>query len=57
MLAAKGGIRLVRGDRLRARIHDELDAIEAHYLAAPAVDEVAPHNGEAGAPEGEAGDA
>ena len=57
LLAAKGGIRLVRGDRLRARIHDELDAIEAHYLAAPAVDEVAPHNGEAGAPEGEAGDA
>jgi len=31
VLAAKGAIRLLRGDRLRARIHDELDAIEAHY--------------------------
>jgi len=31
VLAAKGAIRLLRGDRLRARIHDELDAIAAHY--------------------------
>ena len=31
ILAAKGAIRLQRGHRLRARIHDELDAIEAHY--------------------------
>jgi proteasome accessory factor B len=31
ILAAKGAIRLLRGHRLRARIHDELDAIEAHY--------------------------
>lgn len=35
VLAAKGAIRLVRGDRLRARIHDELDAIEAHYPVLP----------------------
>jgi predicted DNA-binding transcriptional regulator YafY len=39
VLAAKGAIRLLRGDRLRARIHDELDAIEAHYPILP--DEVA----------------
>lgn len=31
ILAAKGAIGLLRGTRLRARIHDELDAIEAHY--------------------------
>ncbi|HEY0193984.1 MAG TPA: WYL domain-containing protein [Kofleriaceae bacterium] len=31
LLAAKGAIRLERGDRLRARIHEELDAIEMHY--------------------------
>jgi proteasome accessory factor B len=31
LLAAKGAIRLQRGDQLRARIHDELDAIETHY--------------------------
>src|SRR5689334_22913281 len=49
VLAAKGGIRLVRGERLRARIHDELDAIEAHYPL-----EVA---GGPAAPPGEAGDA
>ncbi|HEX7839052.1 MAG TPA: WYL domain-containing protein [Kofleriaceae bacterium] len=36
ILAAKGAIRLLRGDRLRARIHDELDAIEAHYPVLPA---------------------
>jgi proteasome accessory factor B len=41
VLAAKGAIRPLRGDRLRARIFDELDAIEAHYpelaeLAEPA---------------------
>ena len=46
VLAAKGAIRLLRGDRLRARIHDELDAIEAHYpvlpdeLARPAAAEI-----------------
>jgi proteasome accessory factor B len=31
VLAAKGAIRVVRGDRLRARIHEELDAIAALY--------------------------
>ena len=31
VLAAKGAITVVRGDRLRARIADELDAIDAHY--------------------------
>lgn len=35
VLAAKGAIRLQRGDQLRARIHDELDAIEAHYPVLP----------------------
>ena len=35
LLAAKGAIRLVRGERLRARIHDELDAIDAHYPLLP----------------------
>jgi len=35
ILAAKGAIRLLRGDRLRARIHDELDAIDAHYPILP----------------------
>jgi len=35
VLAAKGAIRLLRGDQLRARIHDELDAIEAHYPMMP----------------------
>jgi len=35
VLAAKGAIRLLRGDRLRARIHVELDAIEAHYPVRP----------------------
>jgi proteasome accessory factor B len=45
VLAAKGAIRLQRGDRLRARIHDELDAIALHYpgsadeVAAPAAPE------------------
>ncbi len=34
VLAAKGAIRVVRGDRLRARIADELDAIEVHYATA-----------------------
>jgi proteasome accessory factor B len=39
VLAAKGGIRPLRGARLHARILDELDAIEAHYLdPAPAVE-------------------
>ena len=31
VLAAKGAIRLLRGERLRARITDELDAIASHY--------------------------
>jgi proteasome accessory factor B len=31
ILAAKGAIRVTRGDRLRARIAKELDAIAAHY--------------------------
>jgi len=31
VLAAKGAIRLLRGERLRARIADELDAIASHY--------------------------
>jgi proteasome accessory factor B len=31
ILAAKGAIGLLRGERLRARIHEELDAIDAHY--------------------------
>jgi proteasome accessory factor B len=35
ILAAKGAIRLLRGQRLRARIHDELDAIAAHYEGGP----------------------
>ena len=35
LLAAKGAIRLLRGERLRTRIHDELDAIEAHYPLLP----------------------
>jgi proteasome accessory factor B len=35
VLAAKGAIRPLRGARLRARIFDELDAIEAHYPSLP----------------------
>jgi hypothetical protein len=31
ILAAKGAIRIVRGDRLRARIAEELTAIDEHY--------------------------
>ena len=31
VLAAKGAITVARGDRLRSRIKDELDAIDAHY--------------------------
>ncbi len=31
ILAAKGAIRIVRGDRLRARVGDELAAISLHY--------------------------
>src|SRR5439155_21599858 len=41
VLAAKGGIRPLRGARLRARIFEELDAVEAHYPALPEVAEVA----------------
>jgi proteasome accessory factor B len=50
ILAAKGAIRLLRGDRLRARIHDELDAIEAHY---PVLDD-APDERDALSPGGDA---
>lgn len=38
ILAAKGAIKVVRGDRLKARILDELDAIEARY--APTAEEL-----------------
>ncbi|MBL9014710.1 MAG: WYL domain-containing protein [Myxococcales bacterium] len=31
ILAAKGAIKIIRGERLRARIADELAAVEAHY--------------------------
>ena len=31
ILSAKGAIRVVRGERLRARILGELDAITRHY--------------------------
>jgi proteasome accessory factor B len=31
VLAAKGAIRVTRGDRLLARVREELDAIDAHY--------------------------
>jgi proteasome accessory factor B len=31
VIAAKGAIRVLRGDRLRARIHEELDAIAKQY--------------------------
>ena len=31
VLAAKGAIQVLRGDRLRAMLAEELDAIEAHY--------------------------
>src|SRR4051812_2145046 len=34
ILAAKGAIKVVRGERLRARIADELAAIETHYAEA-----------------------
>ena len=40
VLAAKGAIRLQRGGRLRARIFEELDAIEAHYPGGPSLPEV-----------------
>ena len=32
VLGAKGAIRVARGDQLRARIADELDAVEERYL-------------------------
>jgi proteasome accessory factor B len=68
VLQAKGAIQLRRGDRLRARIADELDAIEGHYpfsledatpdeletLAAAGVPVVAATLGELGAGEPEA---
>lgn len=37
VLAAKGAIKILRGDRLRARITDELDSIETHYPPADLV--------------------
>jgi proteasome accessory factor B len=37
VLAAKGAIRILRGERLRARIAGELDAIETHYAGVPDV--------------------
>lgn len=37
VLSAKGAIEVLRGDRLRARIADELDAIAAHYAGPIAV--------------------
>jgi proteasome accessory factor B len=49
ILAAKGAIGLLRGDRLRARIHDELDAIAAHYPELP--EELAEPPGAPSAPE------
>jgi proteasome accessory factor B len=39
ILAAKGAIRVVRGERLRARILTELDAVSAHYGIAPTTTE------------------
>jgi proteasome accessory factor B len=45
ILAAKGAIRLLRGDRLRARIADELEAIAAHYEPALAAVGAAPAAG------------
>jgi proteasome accessory factor B len=39
ILAAKGAIRLVRGDRLRARILSELDAIATHYGPPPGLED------------------
>ena len=39
ILSAKGAIRIVRGERLRARIFGELDAIAQHYAVAPSVTE------------------
>jgi proteasome accessory factor B len=41
VLAAKGAIRIMRGDKLRARLADELDAIDARYDALAEVDDVA----------------
>jgi hypothetical protein len=32
ILAAKGAIRIVRGERLRTRIFSELDTIAQHYV-------------------------
>jgi proteasome accessory factor B len=61
ILAAKGAIRLLRGQRLRARIHDELDAIAAHYGDAAELELGAdlagpdPSGGAAGTAAGDAG--
>jgi proteasome accessory factor B len=59
VLAAKGGIRPLRGERLRARILDELDAIEAHYgtIDAPGELDVAELDGAGPGGPGEASDA
>jgi hypothetical protein len=37
VLAAKGAIKILRGDRLRARVTEELDAIDTHYPVLPVV--------------------
>jgi len=37
VLAAKGAIHVSRGDKLKARIQDELDAIAAQYPEDPDV--------------------
>lgn len=42
LLAAKGAIRLLRGERLRARIDAELDAIASHYPELSELDGAAP---------------
>lgn len=61
ILAAKGAIRLLRGQRLRARIHDELDAIAAHYVDADELELGAeptgaePSGGAGGTADGDAG--
>jgi proteasome accessory factor B len=38
ILAAKGAIKIVRGERLRARIAEELSAIDDHYPSAEPID-------------------
>ena len=38
--AAKGAIHVLRGDRLRARLVEELDAIALHYTSEPLLEPV-----------------